>query len=170
MMISAAPGDEARGRADPERDRVVGRPRLRVALADAAEQEDLVVHREPEEDGEEEERHPRLDDGDLLEAEELVPDALDEDEHEQPVGGADREQVHGDGRRGNDDRAEGDRQQDEAEAQHEHEHDREPGVHDVVVVDVLRGRPADEPLGAGAFEGGGDDVCTELAHGRHRRG
>ena len=52
--------------------------------------------------------------------------------------------------------------------EHEHEHDREPGVHDVVVVDVLRRGPADERLGAGALERGRDDIGPKIAHGRHR--
>ena len=76
------PGDQTCRRADAEGDRVVVVAGLRVALANPAEQEHLVVHREAEEDGEEEERHPGLDDVDLLEAEELVAHALDEDEDE----------------------------------------------------------------------------------------
>ena len=92
-MISAAPVMIRAVERDPELDRVGRVAGLRVALADAAEQEHLVVHREPEQDREEEERHPGLDDVDLLEAEEPGADAVLEDEHEQPVGGADREQV-----------------------------------------------------------------------------
>ena len=47
-----------------------------VVLLDPAEQEDVVVHREAEEDREEEERQPGLDRLDLLEAEEVRPGAL----------------------------------------------------------------------------------------------
>ena len=61
MMISAAPVMMPRGRADAEGDGSVVVAGLAVALPDAAEQEHLVVHREPEEDGEEEERHPGFD-------------------------------------------------------------------------------------------------------------
>ena len=88
-MISAAPVISRAVEPTPKDDRVVVSPRLRVALADPAEQEDLVVHREPEQHREEEQRHPRLDDVDLLEAEQLGADALLEDEHEQAVGRAD---------------------------------------------------------------------------------
>ena len=84
-------GDQPRGRADAEGDSTRGVTGLRVALLDPAQQEHLVVHREAEEDGEEEERHPRLDVSHLLEAEELVADAFLEDEHQQSVSGADRE-------------------------------------------------------------------------------
>ena len=86
----------------------------------------MVVHREPEEDGEEEERQPRLDRVHLREAEELVADAFLEDEHDQPVRGADREQVEHDRLRRHDERAERDRQQHEAEPEHEGEDEREP--------------------------------------------
>jgi hypothetical protein len=72
----------------------------REPLTDAAEEEHLVIHGQPEEDGEEEERHPRLDHVDLLEAEEAGADALLKDEDEQSVRRADREQVERDrGRR-----------------------------------------------------------------------
>ena len=96
MMISAAPVMSRAVEPTPnaiERRGVAGLP---VALLDPAEQEHLVVHREAEEDREQEERHPGLDRVDLLEAEELVPDALLEDEHEQSVGGCDRQQVERD--------------------------------------------------------------------------
>ena len=99
-MISAAPVMRRAVEPTPKATASVVSPVCVVALADPAEQEDLVVHREPEEDGEEEERHPGLDRVRLLEAEQLGADALLEDEHEQAVGGADREQVERDrGRR-----------------------------------------------------------------------
>ncbi len=72
-MISAAPVMMPRGRGDAERDRLGGVAGLVVALADPAEQEDLVVHREAEQHREEEERHPGLDRVDLLEAEQAAP-------------------------------------------------------------------------------------------------
>ena len=97
------------------------------------------------------------------------PTPFDEDEDEQAVRGADGEQVHGDRGRRDDDRAEGDREQDEAEAEHEDEDDREPRVHDVVVVDVLGGRAAHERLGVRAGECRGNHLGAELAYGRDRR-
>ena len=48
-------------------------------LPDPAEQEDVVVHREPEEDAEQEQRDPGVDAGDLLEAEDSAPIAVLED-------------------------------------------------------------------------------------------
>ncbi len=67
------PGDHPRGGGDTVRDRLRAVPRSRVELPDAAEQEHVVVHREPEEHCEEEERHPGLDRVDVLEPEQLVP-------------------------------------------------------------------------------------------------
>ena len=72
-MISAAPVMIRAVEPDPERHRAGGVAGGREPLPDPAEQEDLVVHREPEEHREEEERHPGLDRIHLLEAEELVP-------------------------------------------------------------------------------------------------
>ena len=59
------------------------------------------------------------------------------DQDQQAVGGADGEQVHDDARRRYHDRAECQREQDEAEAEHQREHDRQVGVGDVEVVQVL---------------------------------
>ena len=61
-----------------------------------------------------------------------APYALLEDQHQQAVGRADREQVHQDRLDRHDDRAEGEHQQQEAEAEHEGEDDRR------VVVDHRR--------------------------------
>jgi hypothetical protein len=81
-----------------------------------------VVHREPEEDGEQEERHPGLDRFHLVEAEQAGADAVLEDEHEQPVGGTDREQVERDRGSGDDQRAEDDGQEEERQREHERDH------------------------------------------------
>ena len=116
-MISAAPVISRAVERDPERDRLGVVAGLVEALADPREQEDVVVHREAEEDGEQEQRQPGLDRrrpaGSRSRS---APVALLEDEHEQAVGGADREQVERDRLRRNDDRAERDREQDEAAA------------------------------------------------------
>ena len=121
----------------------------------------MVVHREPEEDGEEEERQPRLDRVHLSEAEELVADALLEDEHDQPVGGADREQVEQDRLHRHDDRAKRDRQQDEAEPEHEDEDDRQPALHQLVVVDDLGRLAGDIGLHVGAGQRFRHDLGAE---------
>ena len=107
-MISAAPVISRPVERTPKHDGlrvVVG---LVVALADAAQQEDVVVHREAEEDGEQEDRQPGLDALDLLEAEQAGADALLRHQHEQPVRGAHGEQVHDDGLDRHDDRPEDD--------------------------------------------------------------
>ena len=116
----------------------------------------LVVHREAEQDREQEQRHPGLDRVDALEAEQPVPDAVQEDEDHEAVGGTDREQVERDRGRGDDDRAEDDRQQHEAQAEHVDEDERQPGVHRVDEVDVVGRVAADEHAHVGAAEGARD--------------
>src|SRR5205807_7587379 len=111
----------ARGRADAVSDRFGVVAGLEEALADPAEQEDVVVHGHPEEDAEEEERHPGDNRVDVPEAEQARAEALLEHEYEQSVGGADREQVEQDRLRGDDERAEGDQEQSEAEREDERE-------------------------------------------------
>ncbi len=58
----------------------------------------MVVHRQGEQHREEEERHPRLDAVDLLEAEQVGSDAVLEDQNEQAVRRSDRQQVQDDRR------------------------------------------------------------------------
>jgi len=87
------PGDDPRGRGDAEADGIGRVAGCVEALLDPAEQEDLVVDREPEEHREQEERQPGLDRVHLVEAEQARADAVLEDEHEQPVGDSDREQL-----------------------------------------------------------------------------
>ena len=160
--------DDSSRRRDAERHRLGRVAGLVVALSDPAEQEHLVVHREPEEHGEEEQRHPRLDRVRLLEAEQIGADTFLEDEHQQAVRGADREQVERHGRAGHHDRPEDDGEQHERQREHERDHPRR-GVDDrVEVVDVLRGRAADEDLGARPGERLRRDLGAKLAHGRHR--
>ena len=53
--------DDARGRLDPVRDRLVGGQAALDRLTDPAQQEDVVVHREPEQDHEQEQRDNRVD-------------------------------------------------------------------------------------------------------------
>ncbi len=69
-------GDDPRGRGDAEGDRL---PRVAdrvVALLDAADKEDLVVHRQAEQHREEEERRPGLDRVRLLETEQAGANAV----------------------------------------------------------------------------------------------
>ena len=129
----------------------------------------MVVHREREEDGEEEERQPRLDRVHLREAEELVAHSSLEDEHEDPVGGAHREQVEHDRLRGDHDRAEGDREQDEAEPEHEDEDEGQPVGHQLAVVDDLCGLAGDVGACARVAERRRDDVRAEALDRLDRR-
>ena len=93
----------------------------------------MVVHREPEQDREQEQREPRLDRVALVEVEpdrveEADPHALLEHERHGAVGGAHRQQVHDDRLDRHDDRPEHDHQQQERQPQHEREHDPLVGV------------------------------------------
>ena len=106
-----APGDEARERRHhDQRRRSDDRPSPLEALCDGArvvagpshasrirtDEEDLVVHRQPEERREEEDGDPALDCAGLLEPERARPDAPLADEHEHAVdrGNGERVQEH----------------------------------------------------------------------------
>ena len=67
----------------------------------------MVVHREPEQDHEQEQRDHRVDPGGRAEAEEVLADAVLEDEHEHAVGRGHGEQVEQDRLRRDHERAEG---------------------------------------------------------------
>jgi hypothetical protein len=95
-----------------------------------------------------------------LETEEVRSDTVLENQHEQAVGGAYGEQVERDRSERNHHRPECDGEQNEGEAEDECEH-QWGGVGDGVdVVDVLRGGAADEGVGVGLLERGGDEVVT----------
>ena len=135
------------------------------ALLDAAEQEDLVVHREPEQQAEEEQRHPGLDRVDLGQAEQVGADALLEDEHQEAVGGAHREQVHGD-RRGRDhDRTEGHEQQARTTLSTTVKAIGSQHVEEGQVVDHEGGVARDVDLGGRATESGRHDGRADVLHG-----
>ena len=84
----------------------------------------MVVHREPEQDREDEERHERFDDP-RLEADLVLEPALLEHQREEAVGRGGRQQVEQDCLDWDDDRAEGDEQQDEAQSEHKDEDARQ---------------------------------------------
>ena len=140
-------GDDPRRRARRRATTALARRRrcCVVALLDPAEQEHLVVHREAEQDREQEERHPGLDRVHLLEAEETGADAVLEDEHEQPVRGADREQVEQRPRsRATTIERNATVSRTKLSPSTKREHPRRRVDHRVEVVDVLGGRAADE--------------------------
>ena len=123
---------------DPVRHRRLRVHAAVVALTDPAEDEDVVVHRQPEEDHEEEDREERVDPAGELEAEEPLAPAVLEDEDEDSVRRPDREHVQ-DHRLGCDhNRAERDEHQQEREQQDEAEHERPCGLQLVVEVHGLR--------------------------------
>ena len=162
--------DDRRGRDDASRVLEAVRDRRLVVvaavplLADPREQEHLVVHRQPEEEREQEDRDPRVDLGRLAQPEARSPAVL-EREHEHAVRRADREQVHQDGLRRQHDGAE--RAQQDQVRDHEHREDepRERAVGLVDEVDAERGRAAHEHLGPGREPGCGH---VALAQARAR--
>ena len=153
-------GDHPRRRRHGVLDRTRVVTGLQVPLTDPAEQEDVVIHREPEQDREQEDRHPRGHRRHLTQAEELVADALLEDEHHQAVRGADRDEVEHDRLQRQHDRAEGDGQHHEAQAQHDQEDPRQPVPREGAVVDLLRRLAGDEHLGVDT----GEDVRNVVGY------
>ena len=165
-------GHDAGRALDAVGDRVVVAHAAVHGFADAAEDEHVVVHRQAEQDHEQEQRDPGGDAADRLEVEQLLAVAVLEDEHEDAVGGADRQQVEDDRLDRHDDRAERDQQQDEREAEHEQEHDRRARHQDVDEVLRAGGHAGHGDLGAGQLaDGGRDDLARAgpRASARRRR-
>ena len=127
-----------------------------VLLADAGQQEHLVVHRQPEDDGEQQHRRPRLDGPSLPTPMRLRAPAPLEHRDDDAVGGADRQQVHHDRLQRHEQAAEHDHEQQERQQQHRADEDRQAigGVRREVV--DRRGEPA--------------DLDVEAASRRDRRG
>src|SRR5215203_3174093 len=131
--------DEAPGTADPLDDGTFGRAAAVVRLPHPADDEDLVVHRDAEEEGEGDHRQldvdrlRRLDTPDRFGAESLLVD-----EHDQPPGGADGEQVQEDSLQRQEQRAERPRQQEERQDRDEGDYPREVAVDSVEEVGALR--------------------------------
>src|SRR5579859_5545258 len=138
-MTAAAGGDHAAGLDEAVADGggvvVLARP----FLVDAGDEEDLVVHREAEDDREHEHREERFDRaaGGAGEPAELE----DGDDHAE--GGADREQVHDRGLQGDQQGAEDDREQERGERDDDGDEQPELGGEDAGEVDEGRGRAAD---------------------------
>ena len=109
----------------------------------------MVVHREPEQDHEQEHRQPGGDAAGGVEVEQVLAPAPLEDRDEHAVGGRDREQVEQDRLERDDDRAERDQQEQEREQQDEAEHERCRRLHHRVEVVRLGGGAADRVLDAG---------------------
>ena len=86
--------------------------------------------------------HPGVDGGHLLEPEEARADPVEEHQGQQPVGGADRQQVEQDRQGGDDQGPEGEHEQHEAESEHEDQHVGGRGADGVEVVGGLGGLAA----------------------------
>ena len=109
-------GDHAGRAADAVLDRVTGVHAAVVELADLAQDEHVVVHREPEQDHEHEHREPRGDAAGGVEVEQvLAPAPLEHGDHD-AEGGGHRQQVQDDRLEGHDDGPEGEQQDPEGEA------------------------------------------------------
>ena len=126
----------------------------------------MVVHREPEQDHEQEDREERRDAAGRVEPEELLPPAVLEDEHEDPVGGRDGEEVEDDRLRRDHERAEGEQEEQEREARARTRTRRGDGLHLVVEVLRLGGEAADGDLGVrDRADGRRDDVVPQRREG-----
>ena len=91
-------GDRAAGRGQAVGDRGAVVPAPMPLLVDAADQEHLVVHREPEQDREHDHRQERLDRPGLVDAEQARPPAVLEHRGGDAERRGDRQQVHHRGR------------------------------------------------------------------------
>ena len=100
-----------------------------VLLADAGEEEHLVVHREPEHDGEHEHRHPRLDRPGLVHPDHLLAPSPLEDHDDDAVRGADGEEVHDHRFQRHEEAAEHRHQEQEAEQEDRADEQRHPLAH-----------------------------------------
>ncbi len=160
--------DQRGARDDPAGVREAGDHALAVVaraqplFADPRQQEDLVVHREPEDDREDHERNRRVDALERLEAEQ--PGAVPVLEHpdEQAEARAEREHVHEHGLERHHDRAERDDQHQEVPADHRTRPATRPYSRRVQLeIDHPRGRAADHHV---------EIRMRDRAHGFEHRG
>ena len=116
--------------------------RVLPLLVHARDQEDLVVHAQPEDDREHQHRHERLDRA-RADPEQPGAVALLEDQRHEAERGADRQQVHDRGLDRDHDRAEHDQQQQRAEEHDDADEQRQLARDDPREVLVGRGEAAD---------------------------
>ena len=132
--------DPGRGR-QPPRDRLRGITRLQPVLADPADEEHLVVHRQPEQDREHQDRDERGQRRLAVDADEPAEPAALQRVGDHAVRGADRQHVHHGSLDRDGDAAEHHEQQQERQAHHTADEQRQRG--DEAVGHVERdGRPA----------------------------
>src|SRR5690606_6140034 len=159
-------GDDPGGGADAVGDRGAVVDALVVGLADPGDHEDVVVHRQSEQDDEDEQRHPGLDGADGCRADQFVAPALLEHGGHHAVGGDHGQQVEDDRGEGDDRGAEAEQHQQEADAHHEGEDGHDRRLELVVVVRREGQVAADQRLVVRVLaQGGGDDVAAQLLKG-----
>ena len=141
---------------------VLGEP----VLADARQQEHLVVHRQAENDGEDDHRHVGLDGDGAADAEQARAPAPLEDGDDDPVGGADRQEVEQRRLEREHQAAERRQQQQERRQEDDADDDRQPRGDGVLEVDRRRRGAGDVAGGVLAVQRAGQDVVLELADQR----
>jgi hypothetical protein len=119
-------GDEPSGRGQAGDDAAPGVPGAQPLLSHPGEQEDLVVHRQAERDGEHQDRHPARHRHVVVEAEQTGAPAPGEDRDDDAVRGGDAQQVHERRLEGDDRGAEDHGQQQERQADDEPDHEPDP--------------------------------------------
>ena len=130
----------------------------------------MVVHREPEQDHEQEQGQPVGDPAVRLEAEQRLAPAFLEHQGQHPVGRAHGEQVEDDRLDRDHDRAERDQHQHEREPEDEREHERHPLGEQVAEVARLGGATGDPHRRAvDRADGRRDQVVADLVERGHRR-
>jgi hypothetical protein len=150
-------GDDPGGAGEAVGHRVVAVVGPVPLLLDPGQQEDLVVHREPEHDGEEHHRHERLDRCRLDAAQVAQPPPL-EHRHDDPVGRPDRQQVHHDRLQRHEHRPEHGHQQQERQAEHRAEEQGQAVGEVVGEVDVDGDAARHGDVEARLLADGGEDV------------
>ena len=164
-------GDRAGRLGDAPSHRAMGVQAAVVPLLDPREDEHLVVHRQAEEDGEDEDGHPVLDDLAGSHAERAAEEPVLEDEDQDAVGRPRGEQVQHDRLERDDQRAEDRQQEQEAQAQDEQE-DLDHAVGEDLRLIQAHGRVAGDVrggarrLGQGLRDDGRAHVTDRLPVGR----
>ena len=130
-------------------------------LAHPRDEEHLVIHREPEQHGEQEDRDPAFDLIDLVQPREAVAEAPAEEDDEHPVARRDREQVEDHGFQREQQRAERTHQQQVGQHEHRQHEPGEGAVGDVEEVHALRRTAAGKHGDAVGEAGGRDDLLAE---------
>ena len=122
----------------------------------------MVVHGQPKEDGEQEQRDPRVNDLGVLEPQQVRAHTILEHQHQQPVGCAHGQQVHDDGLDRDDDGPEDQHQDDEAGAEHERKDNWCELINNAEEVGGLSGHAPNIDLRGHAFERRGDVHLAQI--------